>query len=78
MENSKRSAEEALNRSTSSRERLHRQEGATWDAPIVPEQRADSAQPLGSFLAPIRRQLPCYLRRWIDNDDLLASIDRTD
>ena len=22
------------------------------------------------------RQLPCYPRRWVDNDDLLASIDR--
>ena len=78
MENSKRSAEEALNGSASSRQRLHRQEGATWVAPIVPEQRADSAQPLGSTLAPIRCQLPRYPRRRIDYDDLLSSIDRTD
>ena len=78
MENNKRSAEEALNGSTSSRQRLHRQEGATQDAPIVPEQKADSAQPLGSSSAPIHRQLPRYPRRQIDNDDLLASIDRTD
>ena len=78
MENSKRSAEEALNRSTSSRQRLHRQEGATWDAPIVPEQKVDSTQPLGSPSAPIHHQLPRYPRRQIDNDDLLASIDRTD
>ena len=78
MENSKRSAEEALNGSTSSSQRLHSQESATWDAPIVPEQRADSAQPLGSPSAPIRRQLPRYPRRQINNDDLLASIDRTD
>ena len=77
MENSKRSVEEALNGSASSRQCLHRQEGATWDAPIIPEQRADSAQPLGSSSASIHRQLPCYLRRQIDNDDLLASIDRT-
>ena len=77
MENSKRSAVEALNRSASSRQRLHRQEGATRDAPIVPEQRADSAQPLGSSSAPIRCQLPHHVRRQINYDDLLASIDRT-
>ena len=77
MENNKRSMEEALNRSASSHQHLHRQEGATWDAPIVLEQRADFAQPLGSSSAPIRHQLPRYLRRQIDNDDLLASIDRT-
>ena len=78
MENSKRSTEEALNGSASSRQCLHRQEGATWGAPIVLEQRADSTQPLGSSSAPIRRQLPRYPRRQISNDDLLASIDRTD
>ena len=78
MENSKRSAEEALNGSASSHLCLHRQEGATCGAPIVPEQRADSTQPLGSSLAPIRRQLPRYPRRQINNDGLLASIDRTD
>ena len=77
MENNKRSVEEALKGSASSRQCLHRQEGATWDAPIVPEQRADSAQPLGSPSAPIHRQLPRYPRRQISNDDLLASIDRT-
>ena len=77
MENNKRSAEEALNGFASSRQRLHRQEGATQDAPIVLEQRADSAQPLGSSSAPIRRQLPCYPRRPRDNDDLIASIDQT-
>ena len=78
MENSKRSVEKALDESASSRQCIHRQEGATHDAPIVPEQRADSAQPLGSSLALIRDQLPRYPRRQIDNDDLLASIDRTD
>ena len=77
MENSKRSAEEALNESASSRQRLHHQEGATWDAPIILEQRADFAQPLGSPSAPIHHQLPRYPRRQIDIDDLLASIDRT-
>ena len=78
MENSKRSAEKALDESASSRQRIPCQEGATRIAPIVPEQRADSAQPLGSSSAPIRHQLPRYPRRQIDNDDLLASIDRTD
>ena len=78
MENYKRSTEEALNGSASSRQRLHRQEGATWAAPIVLEQRANSVQPLGSPSAPIHRQLPRYLRRQINNDDLLASINQTD
>ena len=54
MENSKRSAGEALNGPASSRQRLHRREGATWAVPIVLEQRADSVQPLGSPSAPIR------------------------
>ena len=78
MENSKRSAKEALDGSTSSRQRIHRQGGATCDAPIILEQRTDSAQPLGSSSAPICCQLPCYPRRQIDNDDLLASINWTD
>ena len=78
MENSKRSAKEALNASASSHQCLHRQEGATWGAPIVLDRRADSAQPLGSSSAPIHRQLPHYPRMQINNDDLLASIDRTD
>ena len=77
MENSKRSVEEALDGSASSCQRIHRQEGAICDAPVVPKQRADSAQPLGSSSAPICRQLPCYPRRPRDNDDLIASIDRT-
>ena len=77
MENSKRSAKEALAGSESSCQRIHRQDGATCDAPIILEQRADSTQPLGSSSAPICRQLPCYLRRPRDNDDLIASIDRT-
>ena len=76
MENSKRSTEEALAGSTSSCQHIHRQEGATYDAPVVLEQRTDSTQPLGSSLAPICRQLPCHLRRLSDNDDLIASIDR--
>ena len=76
MENSKRSAEEALNGSTSSCQRIHRQESAPRDAPIILEQRADSTQPLESSSTPIRRQLPRYPRMPRDNDDLIASIDR--
>ena len=78
MENSKRSTEEAFNGSASSCQRLHREEGATRDAPTIPEQRVDSAQPLGLPAAPTHRQLPCYQRRRIDNDDFLAAIDRHD
>ena len=78
MENNKRSAKEALDGSASSRQRLRRQENATWGTPIASDQRADSAQPSGSSLAPIRRQLPRHSRRHIGNDDLLASINRTD
>ena len=76
MENSNRSAEEALDGSTSSHQRILRQEGAPRDVPIIPEQRVDSAQPLGSSSAPICCQLPHYLRRSRDNNDLIASIDR--
>ena len=75
MENSNRSAEEALDGSASSRQRILCQEGAPHDVPVILEQRADSAWPSGSSLAPICRQLPCYLRRPRDNDDLIASID---
>ena len=76
MENSKRSTEEALNGSASSRQRLHRQEGATRDAPTASGHRANSVRSLGFSSSTARCQLPCYPRRWIDNDDLLASIDR--
>ena len=78
MENSKRPAEEALNGPVSSRQCLHCREGATRDVPIVPEHRVNPAQPSGSSSTLIRRQLPSYPRRQIDNDDLLATIDRTD
>jgi len=78
MENDRRPAKEVLKGSASSRRRLRHQEGATWGAPIVLEQRTNIAQPLGSSSAPIRRQLPRYPRRQINNDDMLASINRTD
>ena len=74
MENNKRSAEEAHNGSTPSCQRPRRQEDASWGAPIASDQRDNSAQPLG----PIYHQLPCHPRQQISNDDLLASIDRTD
>ena len=44
MENGKRSTEEAFNRSVSPHQRLRLQEGATRDAPIVSEHRANSTQ----------------------------------
>ena len=76
MENGKRSAEEAFNGSVSPRQRLRHQEGATQDAPIILEHRVNSAQLLGSSSSMIRRPLPCYPRKQIDNDDLMASIDQ--
>ena len=75
MENSKKFVEEALNGPASSRLRLHRQEGTTRGAPTASGNRSDSVQPLGSSSSTTCRQLPCYQRRLIDNNDLLASID---
>ena len=72
MENSKRPTEEALNGPTSSCQCLHRREGATQDASTVSEHRADLVQPLGVSLASVRRQLPNYPRRQIDNVNLIA------
>ena len=75
MEISKRSAEGALNGSVTSHQRLHRREGAARDAPTALGYRADSVRPLGSSSSTAYCQLPCYLRRRIGNDDLLATID---
>ena len=75
MENSKRSAEGAPDGSTSSLQRLRCQEGVARDAPTALGYRADSVRPLGSSSSTIHYQLPCYPRRQIDNDDLLAAID---
>ena len=75
MENSKRSTEGALDGSASSRQRLHRREGAARDPPTASGHRANSVRPLGSSLSIAYRQLPCYLGRRIGNDDLLATID---
>ena len=78
MENNKRSAKKALNGSTSSRQHPRHQEDASWGASIATDQRANSTQPSGSSLAPIHHQLPRHPRQRISNDDLLATIDRTD
>jgi len=75
MENNKRSAEGALDGSASLHQRFRRQEGATRGAPTSSGYRADSVRPLGSSSSIIHHQLPCYPRWWIDNDDLLATID---
>ena len=76
MEKSKRFVE-AFDGSASSRQCIHHQEGATCDAPVVLEQRADSTQPLGPSSAPIYRHLPCYLMRPRNNNNLITSIDWT-
>ena len=76
MENSKRSVEEALHGAASLHQRLHHQEGATYDALTALGHRADSVQPSRFSLSTTHHQLPCYPRRWVNNDDLLASIDR--
>ena len=76
MENSKSSTEEALNGSASSRQRLHHQEGATRDTLTASGHRADYVRPSRFSSSIAHHQLPCYPRRWVDNDDLLAYIDR--
>ena len=75
MENSKRSTEGAPDGSASSRQRLHHQEGAVRDAPTSSGHMAIPAQSLGSSSLIAHRQLPCYKRRQIGNDDLLTTID---
>ena len=76
MENNKKFTEETLNRPVSLRLRLHHQEGTTHGAPTVLRNRTNSVRLLGSSSSTTCRQLPCYQRRLVDNDDLLASIDR--
>ena len=76
MENSKRFPEKVFIESTASRQRLRHQEGISCDVPTASGDRADFVWPLGPSSSITRRQLPCHQRRWIDNDDLLASIDR--
>ena len=76
MENSKRFPEKVLIGSASSFQRLHHQEGISRDAPTASRNRTNSVRPLGPSSLTACRQLPCHQRRRIDNDDLLASIDR--
>ena len=89
MENGKRSAEEVFDGSASPRQHLRNQEDAThdlgWidlhsdvmqDAPIISDHRADPTQPPRLSSSTIRRPLPLYPRKQINNDDLIASIDQ--
>ena len=76
MENSKRFPEKVFTRSASSRQRLRRQEGISRDAPAASGNRADSVRPSRPSSSMTYRQPPCHQMRRIDNDDLLASIDR--
>jgi hypothetical protein len=78
MENSKRPAEEVLSGSASSRQRLHRREGATRDVSTTPEHRVDLVQSSRSSSTLIYRQLPSHPRRQIHKDNLISSIDQTD
>ena len=76
MENSKRFPKKVFIGSTSSRQRLHRQEGISHDASTASGNRANSVRPSGPSSSTACRQPPCHQMRRIDNDDLLASIDR--
>ena len=76
MENSKRFIEEALNGAASSCQLLHHQEGVTHDALTASGHRVNSVQPSRFSSSIAHHQLPYYPRRWVDNDDLLTSIDR--
>ena len=76
MENSKRSPEKVFIGSASSRQCLRRQEGVSRDASAVSGNRADSIRPSSPSLSTACRQPPCHQMGQIDNDDLLASIDR--
>ena len=76
MENSKRFPEKVFIGSASLHQRLRRQEGISHDAFVALGNRADSVWPLGPSSSMACRQPPCHQMRRIDNDDLLASIDR--
>ena len=76
MENSKRFPKKVFIGSASLRQRLRHQEGISCDVPTASGDRADFIRPLGPSSSITRRQLPCHQRRWIDNNDLLASINR--
>ena len=76
MENNKRSPEKVFVGSASAHQRLRRQGGISHDAFAASGNRADSVRPLGPSSSMAWRQPPCHQMRQIDNDDLLASIDR--
>ena len=76
MENSKRSPKKAFIGSASSCQCLRRQEGVSRDASAALGNRANSVRPSGPSSSMACRQPSCHQMRWIDNDDLLASIDR--
>ena len=76
MENNKRSPEKVFIGSASSRQCLRLQEGVSRDASTALGNRADSVRPLGPSSSTACCQPPCHQMRRIDNDDLLASIDR--
>ena len=76
MENSKRSPKKVFIGSASSHQCLRLQEGVSHDASAALGNRIDSVRPSGPSSSTACRQPPCHQMRWIDNDDLLASIDR--
>ena len=76
MENSKRFPEKVFIGSASLRQHLCCQEGVSHDASAVSRNRADSIRPSGPSSSTACRQPPCHQMGQIDNDDLLASIDR--
>ena len=76
MENSKRFPEKVFIGSASLRQCLCRQEGVSRDASAASGNRAHSVRPLGPSSSMACRHPPCHQMRQIDNDDLLASIDR--
>ena len=76
MENSKRSPEKVFIGSASSRQCPCHQEGVSRDSSVALGNRADSVQPSRPSSSMTCRQPPCHQIRRIDNDDLLASIDR--
>ena len=76
MENSKRFPEKVFIGSASSRQCPRHQEGVSHDASATLGNRADSFRPSGPSSSMACCQPPCHQMRWIDIDDLLASIDR--
>ena len=76
MENSQGFPEKAFIGFALSCQRLRCQEGISRDASVASGNRADSVRPSGPSSSTACRQPPCHQMRRIDNDDMLASIDR--